>query len=118
MFRNPCRRSERASVKTSSVESVTRRSGLSREKPQYLQLLMHSFERYRGAKRRIVLPKRCWLICCERRLNGSNNPAAAGEISAAKSVNARFRLRRLSLATLTLELRARSRNEASGRELN
>jgi hypothetical protein len=38
---------------------VTRRIGLSREKPQYWQLLMHSLERYSGAKSRIVRPKFC-----------------------------------------------------------
>src|SRR5437773_10017919 len=42
---------------TSSTLSVTRRIGLSREKPQYRQLLMHSLERYSGANRRIVRPK-------------------------------------------------------------
>ena len=56
--------------------SVTRRIGLSREKPQYLQLLMHSLERYSGAKRRMTLPNRCRVMCCERCDSGSSSSAA------------------------------------------
>src|SRR5947207_6823954 len=48
MLRKPCALSARASRRTSSTVSVTRRMGLSREKPQYLQLLTHSLETYSG----------------------------------------------------------------------
>ena len=85
MLRKPCALSARASRRTSSTVSVTRRMGLSREKPQYLQLLMHSLETYSGAKSRMTLPNRCCVSACERRPSGSNNSPAAGEISSAKS---------------------------------
>src|SRR5436189_4738479 len=87
MLRNPCSFSARASRTTSSTESVTRRIGLSREKPQYSQLFMHSLETYSAAKRRMTLPKRCWVSDCERRHSVSRCSPAAGERSAAKSDN-------------------------------
>ncbi len=43
--RKPCSCNARASRATSSTLNVTRTIGLSRENPQYLQLLTHSFER-------------------------------------------------------------------------
>src|SRR5258705_7832119 len=90
MLRKPCSRSARASRSTSSRESVTRKIELSREKPQYLQLLMHSLERYSGANRRITLPNLCCVTCWERALSGSRNSPAAGEIKCAKSFNESF----------------------------
>src|SRR6266699_304248 len=100
MFRKPCSVSARASRNTSGTDSVTRRIGLSREKPQYLQLLMHSFERYRGAKSRMTLPKRCRVNCCERRQSGSKSSLAAGEIKSAKSLKERRDLMRLFWAAI------------------
>ena len=103
MLRKPCASSARASRRTSSGVSVTRRIGLSREKPQYWQALMHSFERYSGAKSRMTLPKRCCVICCERRDSGSSSSVAAGEIKCAKSS---------SESSAVAQARARRRRDA------
>src|ERR1700679_747101 len=85
MLRKPSSRKAAASRFTSSIESVTRKIGLSREKPQYLQLLTHSLERYRGANKRITLPKRCCVNFCDRTEIGSSHSEAAGEIRLEKS---------------------------------
>jgi hypothetical protein len=63
---------------------------LSREKPQYLQLLMHSLERYNGANSRMTLPNRCRVSAWERCAMLSMNSKPAGEIRLAKSVRDRF----------------------------
>ena len=52
--------------------------GLSRENPQYLQLLMHSFERYNGAKSRITRPKCCRVRSRERTAIDSNARSSPG----------------------------------------
>src|SRR5678816_2641217 len=118
MFRKPCVTSARASRRTSSTVSVTRRIGLSRENPQYLQLLMHSLERYSGANRRITLPKRCSARTCARLPINSSNSLAAGEIRHAKSASDNLDLPRASRAALAEEVRDRFTSASSGRELN
>ncbi len=118
MLRKPCARSAAASRFNSSSESVTRRIGLSREKPQYLQLLMHSFETYTGAKRRTTLPKRCCVSFCARTEIGSSHPAAAGEIRLAKSFRVSRVFARLSWTACGLAARELRASVVSGRELN
>ena len=92
--------------------------GLSREKPQYWQALMHSLERYSGAKRRMTLPKRCCVICRERRDSGSSSSAPAGEIRCAKSSSDSSALPRLARAAAVDAVSERWTNAASGSELN
>src|SRR5882724_2626095 len=118
MLRKPCSCSDFASRNTSSTESVTRRMGLSREKPQYLQLLTHSLERYSGANSRMTLPKRCCVRVCARRPIGSNNSLAAGEIKAAKSASDIWDLPNTSRAAALPVVSERFSKAASGRELN
>src|SRR5271156_3513374 len=118
MLRKPCSRNAAASRFTSSIERVTRKIGLSREKPQYLQLLMHSLDTYNGAKRRMTLPKRCCVSFCARAEIGSSNPVAAGEIRLAKSFKDSLLFARLS-RTACGEVASEPRtSEANGRELN
>src|SRR6185295_4106476 len=118
MLRKPCEASAAASRFTSSTVSVTRRMGLSREKPQYLQLLMHSFERYSGAKRRMILPKRCCVSACERRPMSSSISVAAGEIKCAKSASDDFVLAKLSRAAVVFAAAERRTRSSTGRALN
>src|ERR1017187_3245436 len=86
MWRKPCSCRYRASVATCSTVNVTRKMGLSREKPQYRQMLMHSLLTYNGAKNRITRPKCFRVRLCDCRANASryDGSAAVGEISAAK----------------------------------
>jgi hypothetical protein len=58
---------------------------LSRENPQYWQLLTHSLLKYNGAKSRITRPKRLKVNALDCRDIRSSDPAASGEIRAAKS---------------------------------
>jgi hypothetical protein len=51
--------------------SVTRKIGLSREKPQYWQMLMHSLLTYNGAKNRITRPKYFSVSSCDCRASAS-----------------------------------------------
>src|SRR5438094_9837376 len=82
---------------TSSTLSVTRRIGLSREKPQYRQLLMHSFERYSGANRRIVRPKFCVVSVREVCAIASSSRSDVGAMRRSKrSVSSDFLKARLS----------------------
>src|ERR1039458_6892602 len=71
MCRKPCSRRYRASVATCSTVNVTRKMGLSREKPQYRQMLMHSLLTYNGAKNRITRPKCFRVRLCDCRANAS-----------------------------------------------
>ena len=107
-----------ASRFTSSSESVTRKMGLSREKPQYLQLLMHSLETYNGANRRITLPKRCCVNRCDRTEMGSSISPAAGEIRLAKSASVNLLFARLSWTARGLAPSELLTSEGSGNELN
>src|SRR5947208_9416447 len=118
MLRKPCAVRDRASRNASSTESVTRRMGLSREKPQYLHWLMHSFERYSGANRRMTLPNRCCVSACERRPIASRNSPAAGEIRLAKSASASEDFARLSRTAAGLAARDFATSDGNGSELN
>jgi hypothetical protein len=66
-----------------------RKIGLSREKPQYLQILMHSLLRYSGAYIRTVRPKCRSVVACERCAKSSRHSEPAGEINAAKPAKPR-----------------------------
>src|SRR5438094_8721223 len=91
---------------TSSTLSVTRRIGLSREKPQYRQLLMHSLERYRGANRRIVRPKFCSVSAREVCAIASNSRSDFGAIRCSNRLTSsdffRARLSRVSTNGITI----------------
>src|SRR5262249_41174859 len=73
-----------ASRSICSGESVTRKIGLSREKPQYRQLLMHSLDRYSGANSRIVRPKKRRVIISARR---ASSASASSSIGSSKVAN-------------------------------
>src|SRR5262245_1346416 len=78
MLRKPFSTKYCASRSTSSGERVTRKIGLSREKPQYWQLLIHSLDRYSGANRRIVLPKKRRVIVSDRRASSASFKSSIG----------------------------------------
>src|ERR1035437_2378540 len=118
MLRKPCDLSSAASRFTSSSDSVTRKIGLSREKPQEEQLLTHSLERYRGANMRMVLPNRCCLIVCALRPIVSSSSPAAGEISVAKSAREILDLPSVSCAATEPVATDFLTSASSGRELN
>src|SRR4029077_14719103 len=67
-----------ASRSISSGERVTRKIVLSREKPQYWQLLIHSLDRYSGANSRIVRPKKRRVIVSDRRANSASLRSSIG----------------------------------------
>jgi hypothetical protein len=64
---------------------VTRKIGLSREKPQYEQLFTHSFEKYRGANKRIVRPKNRWVVFLAPAANSVRARSSIGSSNLAKS---------------------------------
>ena len=92
--------------------------GLSLENPHYWQLLMHSFERYSGAKSRMTLPKRCCVNWCERKDSMSRNSEAAGEIKCAKSARDSLCLDKLSRTAAVPTVSDFRTNEDTGNELN
>jgi hypothetical protein len=63
---------------------------LSRENPQYRQLLMHSLDRYSGANSRIVRPKNRRVIICDWLANCTNRASSIGSSNAANCVMVRL----------------------------
>jgi hypothetical protein len=69
---------------------VTRKIGLSRENPQYWQLLMHSLDKYSGANSRIVRPKNRRVIICDWPASSANRVSSIGSSKLANCVIVRL----------------------------
>ena len=73
------------SLWTCASFKVSRLMALLMENPQYVHSLAQVLDKYRGANRLIVLPKRCLVSCSLLVTMSSKYGSAAGEINAAKS---------------------------------